>query len=449
VSLVGVNGLPVGGAASAVNGTPTSALPENPTIYLDASGNDANSGLSSSSPMKTLAALAKRIRGAVGIVTVSMAAGTFALPSDQVLDFPAPAGDQIKFLGSKADSGLSTRTSSSGTAGSGIAFATVTDAAGGLTVNAWQGWVLRCVSATQANNVGQMLFIFANSATTYTLIGQLPAAVTNGDTWVIEKPATIWSTSVHAYLGVRRAYCEWIDFQPASAKFIHLDGVWTANQSWVNSSGNGGIRCNNGLLNAGVPPDARADNASTSIYCGILIKSTATRITSQVGGIFDLNQSGTIASTGSFLFTGRSIATLSQCGVSGGGSITTTVMADLQMLTCRVDTGGVSVNQGSRLRLSTCDISNVTGAGLTLDTGAFAEITALTGTGNTTYGVSHNNGARSRVSDPGSGTTITGTTADVLLGGAGAKAWSAINTGNAADTNDYAATTPENVSCSK
>lgn len=83
------------------------------------------------------------------------------------------------------------------------------------------------------------------------------------------------------------------------------------------------------------------------------------------------------------------------------------------------------------------------------DTGAFAEITALTGTGNSTYGISLNNNARARISDPSTGTTITGTTADVLLGGAGAKALTAINTGNAADTNDYASTTPENVSCSK
>lgn len=85
-------------------------------------------------------------------------------------------------------------------------------------------------------------------------------------------------------------------------------------------------------------------------------------------------------------------------------------------------TGGVQIKAGPSA-MSNCVCSNNTGAGVTVTDGAHAVLSNVDGTGNSTYGIALTNGAFARVLN---GCAVTGTSGNVLLGGAGAVAYAAL-----------------------
>lgn len=96
--------------------------------------------------------------------------------------------------------------------------------------------------------------------------------------------------------------------------------------------------------------------------------------------------------------------------------------------------GGVLASFGNN-RLISCVLANNTGAGLTVSDGAHCIVQNVTGTGNTTFGVNLTNGAFLR--SLGGSSSVTGTSGDLSVGGAGAKTWAQLPTddlGSAAGT---------------
>lgn len=428
-----------------VDGLNSSSLPDNPTIYMDPAGSDTNHGLTSDLPIKTLAALAKKIRGAVGIVTVRLAAGSFALPSGQVLNLPDVAQGYVYLRGTATASGLGTRTASSGTSGSGVTFGTVTDTTGGLTTNAWKGWILRFVTGA---NAGAMRFVRSNTATVFSIVGVFASAISNGDTFVIEKPGTTITCTNHTHWNSQKMVIDYVDFQPTSTKAIAFSGEVTLNEVWLSSGGTlGGIRCHTGILNLGASPDAQADNLASNIYSGLAVTASA-RLASINGGVINALKSAFLGTNGNVVFTGKSLGVFVNCAFDAGSSLAiSSTGCTGSVIQCRFDgtggtVGGIAVAGQSNCLISTCDVSNTTGNGVSFTQGSTGVVTTLTGTGNSLYGLSALTGSRVTATNPGSN-TLTGTSGDVQVGALGAKTWTLINGALAADTSDFATATPQ------
>ena len=101
---------------------------------------------------------------------------------------------------------------------------------------------------------------------------------------------------------------------------------------------------------------------------------------------------------------------------------------------------GIFISEGSSVSLTDAIGTSLSGAaGVGIFDGSRLVAGIIAGAANTTYGVEANRQVTVKV---GATTTVTGGTADVLLGAAGNRTWVQVAGGLTADTSDYGVASP-------
>jgi len=431
-------------------------VPQKLDVYADAAtGSDNNPG-TPLRPTLTLdaefAIVARQTgagRGWASWCHMNAAAGTYTLAASAIVVPPASSGigpEPPVLVGAMADSGLGARTVAGSSAGAGATFATVTDTAGGLVVNAWKGYFLRYTSGAQA---GKQYLIDANTANVFTLVGTQSVPV-NGDTYVVESPATIVRTANNillvngtdnSILGARQVQFDGqsgatSDLSIRQGTLIH-SACWFKNWFAVTSEPTGAVLTEQFSASAtqriyfpslGIP-----QTIGSYFVSGVANASLNTTRFSTL----DLQQS---------MFDGVSIqainngrVNISACAFQGASGVRSTANGTITLSGTRFEavsglvgdyaTAAIVGDSGARVTVSTTDVSNCVGIALSLSGSAVGRIQTLVGSGNAGVPVSI---LRTASLIKSSGNTVTGAVAgnDVQIGGnAAPNTWASVNGG--------------------
>jgi len=402
-------------------------------VYVDSTfGNDSNDGLSSATALLNLDTAFSRLpmfwRGKCRIY---LAAGTYPTSIGNVnLGGPLGANSQAFFIiGPMVDSGLGVRnTDAASTA------LVVNVVGGGLTVDALVGQRVRYTSGTQN---GETRTVTENSATAITLNLALGGAPVAGDTFVIEKAGATITPVSHltmstAALGPRPSRAsiamygvKWI--MPVTTGVLTFNGSGTF--AWIDAcefdfSGahNNSVAAQFGsnLIMAGLQfyyPDVSNSTFGAACYLrngflntfnsGLIVKlgAISTLYLVMDSCAVDITLGGTgyfvapYMKKGGIAVDDRSMANFFSPGtIDGAGVVGKLLYVRTNSI---IDGIGPLVLKNSNDDALYVDRSSVVGA------------TAITGTGNTGYGIHLASGA-SVVAD--AATTVTGVAGDILVG---------------------------------
>jgi hypothetical protein len=439
--------------------------PLDPALYVDPAGSDAAAG-TLASPLLTLGEALARLRatGWRGKPRITMAAGDYALGASPKILFPtngaAGTSEPILLTCARVDSGLGTRTVASSTAGSGSTHGTVTETTGGLTVNAWRGWVLRFTSGPRLNF---RYFIASNTATVYTLAGSL-SVPTNGNTFVVEKPGSnlTWTGTLSINGHGSIVGFQDVGFVPSDTTGVFrwtnivamLAGCWFA--GWGGSAAIGGFQIigNVRFDNITTVTTTFSDNAALTTLGAYFFPGVASSpIAVNAGCAFNMQRS--VYNNAAIDATQAQATILSQtsyhCGaayVRAQAAATVTLVGEtLDTITPAPAVTGAAQGAaivigkqayGLLLNVAVSSTPATTSPGdAVLVAGGHADLSGVTGSGNAGAGVRQKDGGTFKNI---TGNTVTGTAGDVQIGGnAALTAWASVS-----GANDTGAATPQN-----
>lgn len=428
-------------------------IPNGLDIYIATTGSDSAPG-TSASPLLTVDEAARRVgaSGYTGYCHYNIGAGTFTFASNPTLSLPTPEGSSSEppvIIGTAADSGLGTRTTSAASGGAGSTFGTTTDSVGGLTVNAWKGYILRYTSGTQIN---KEYVIASNTATVFTLCGSQTAPA-NGTTFVVLSPATIFR-STNGLFGITGSAETVI-----GARFVQFDSQSLASSGtsvrqatlyhsacWFVNFASIRVDFDSSLFTMFSAQTTQARILWPSLN---ILQTVGSYFVSAVanalmftgrGSNVDLQNSllnGVASSAATGTFQGTNTA------FQGVSPVRATQGANLQLGSARFETvtavagdyatAAVVLDQGSTGQLQNVDVSNCTGIALSIACGNTVKVQGLAGSGNAGVPVSVLRGSALIKSTANS---VTGAVAgqDVQIGGnAATTAWAAVNAGLVTD----------------
>jgi len=431
----------------------TPGLPDGVDMFISATGSDTANG-TSAAPLLTLDEAARRI-GASGYTNYchyQHAAGTYVLASNAVVSLPCGTGDTSEppvILGTAVDSGLGSRTTSGATNGSGSTFATVTDSAGGLVVNAWKGYILRYTSGAQIN---KEFVIASNTANVFTLCGSQTSPV-NGTTFVVLAPGTIYRSG-NGVIGFTNAGSEIIgarfvqfDSQSIASSGVSMRGAqlypsacWFTNQASIQVNYDGGL----------FPMFSAQSTQIRVVFPSLsILQTVGSYFVSAVGSASMFNARGANIDVQNSLINGLAISVTTgtfqavNTGFQGTASVRAQQGANIQLGSCRFETvtavagdyatAAIVLDAGASGSVQNVDVSNCTGIALSISCGLSVKVQGLAGSLNAGVPVSILRGSALVKS---SANSVTGAVAgnDVQIGGnAATTAWAAVNAGVVTD----------------
>lgn len=431
-------------------------------LFVNPAGDDNNGGLSAGDPIASIGeALLRIARGYTGTKLITLANGTYALGADPRLSIARAYGqgtDPPLFLGSTVDSGLGTRTATNAsTAGSTSTFGTCVDAAGGLTVNAYRGFVLRFLATGPAGNQLRSFRVLSNTATTFTIAGLFPAAPTSASTFVVESPGAIlaWTgTSCSLDAGGGTVGLVNVGFSgPGSSSLIRFThGEFGLNSVDFTGVGSGGIQVAQFGALSNIRNLTSFAASQTVNTCGEYFASSAATLSVVSTGRLSLSNC-VFNGTPSEVSQGGMYQTI-DTGYAGVAWARAANCSQLAMTRVRFETvtgaaansnligdtgAAVVVCKGSAATLTQVSISNTPntnspGDAVLVADRASADFSTVVGSGNAGVGLRVQRHSYVRY---GNSPTVTGTGGDVVCGGNAAVAWAA------AASNDLAAATPQ------
>lgn len=433
-----------------VGGTAAEFAPGDVTIYMNATtGNDANSGLSASTAIRTIAELNRRLPAMnAGTLHVLMAAGTYDVadnPFCPTLYAPVqtrPRGQRLVLVGTFAnDTATLTNTTPDATGN-------VLTVAGPLTVGQYRGKYVEILSGDNAGVWGQVL---DNDATTITLAQPLYASLGAGDTFRVRTPATIINALVPFQIGGLNGYdcgvgMQAITVQGACQTYANLE------LDRCHFATGGRIFFINRGARVDVGPITDEDYFDAGAFpCGIYVYGTGASgpgvggsidvingAHANLAGVFDDTALVASAQANMNVFAPdmrNSVAAffLTSIGsVSGfGGGLTSSIYDVDAGAGYRTEfgtynpVGAIVADEGSNVAAAELVIQdNDAQAGVFAQKQATALLTNVTGTGNTGVGAGVENGGKIYFD---AATTVSGTGGEALLGPAAPQTWASIS----------------------
>lgn len=442
-----------------VSGTITTNLVLNPNYYIDPiNGNDGNNHSGTiGDPLASMGEALKRLSLPYsGSATVNFVTGTFDLTNIPTIILPSNQGvgihsNPIMFKGLMIDGGLGTRTASVGTTGSGVTFGTVTDSTGGLTVNAWRGYYIRY---TSGNNNGRTFMIASNTSNVFTICGAHFGTISNGDTFVVEKPGSklSWTGNLSLLGNGNTLGIQNIELAgPGGSSVTRFTQVGLeVSGLWITGIGSGQCQLNHSSLSLLQQSVVFTNTGLTSTPIGVYFKSAngGNPLTQTVASRISIRRS---------LFDGCpiDIQQPSFCQIQdsyhvGNSYIRAINNSFISIIQNRLDTvssapvgpGGISgsaivISNGATGFLQSVDISNTPanvgfGDGISVLEGSRVDISGVVGSGNTGMGIRtrRSSGIKNLLNN-----TISGSLGEIQLGVSGSSStWAQANsTGSLTD----------------
>lgn len=400
--------------------------------YVSPSGVDTNDGLSAGSPITFTTALARAPKAWGGVNQIMMAAGTYTVASNMNINPGVPVGsaEPLTLVGTAADSGLGTRTS---TTISGVVF---TDSTLSMTTDQYAGYNLRVTSGAAS---GTIYNIRSNTATALTVYAASVSAVT-GATFVIESPGSVISHAGYKIAGGQICTLN-VQFDSTTAAYVTNNAIWYMERTRISGTGTWNIQdgaCVRAVplgLGGGTPSGpglASVGSASTTILPLAFIwkdgnSTIAVDRNAGIDGSFFLRGTGTLqlqdACHGFWGVVDSTKNVVIQRGSRVRGGSLSSIMSNIS--------GGskLTVATDAWLSFSNLDVSSSASAGIDITGGSAIFLNTLSGTGNTTYGILITQGGKCQV--PSTVPTIVGTTNAFKVGGLAAAAWASLASGAA------------------
>jgi hypothetical protein len=411
---------------------------EDVILYVDpVTGSDSNTG-TQAAPLRTLDfALTKIPYYWTGKCRIFLANGSHTISTPISVGGPiGPTAEPFYIAGTMKDVGIGTQTSGAG------GTTTSVNGATGLTVDAYRGKRLRVLTGARA---GQTRHVVSNTATTFTLYSALSGgALANGDTYVIEEPGAIITPNIASGLFAVTATRAGPDPTGYSVGFYGIRWTFAANtnQFYIlggstfvgfdscefNANGISAAQINLAYFGAmgmqTIPHDVSNSSASSGAcywYGGITNGSSVIRV--------DNGRTSTLRLVGDDLFISfnNAVGTLSTPNLRR--SPITATHSDLTIQSGSTLDGLNLVGPLLRVSASTLRLSTSTNVWSNSTTDAFvadnsdvniatetttpAAAAVITGTGNAGYGIHL---IRKSTATLGAGTTVTGTSGDIIVG---------------------------------
>lgn len=432
-------------------------IPTGLQVYVNATtGIDTNPG-TSSAPLRTLQAaldLVSQVQWR-GAATIFLQAGTYPLAG--LLNVPGSiSGEPILLQGAMADSGLGTRTATvGGTVGSGAVFGTIVDQAGGLTVDAWRGYVLRITSGAES---GREFLIDSNTADTFTIVGTASGGPYTSGTFVVEKPSvliesTTGTLDIRSHTG-RIVTARHIQFTGANAlsSTFRLRGVQLMHSAcWFESFGvvlaeYFGAMGTIPAAGAGYITDPGIKQVIGSFF-NTNVASAALRANRD--GVYDMTRSlingyqGDLNTTSGTQFVNSSVRRFGvRCNNGSVVAFSGTRIQGVAAIAGSRATGAILVDGGSTVSLANVDVSNTTGANANalavVQDARVTSMTGVSGSSNPGYGIELRTQS---VCSLTSGNAVAGTLGQVKIGTL-VTTWAVVQVANAT-TSDAGTAVPE------
>ncbi len=416
------------------------------TYYVDAAGNDGNACISLASPCLTcqgaLNKIPKRLRYPAKVL---ISTGTFAgcnvegfsieslYAANSDTNYPAMLTLEGTLSAYTPATGVQTGTVASATAESATAFGTATVTAAGWTVNDLAGRIFHTLTGTGS---GQYLMVASNTATVVTFTGA-PTTLGSNTTFEILSPATeINAVNAPGLAGVAlsnmaratepvsgtvttvETLIRYLRFT-GSIRGVRVDGtnsrVTIDNCRFENVTSGAIITLNSGGAEITARRNAILTGSQPGIVAGSFSYWTVTGNYYSGTGRFlstTLSSNTVLFSDRNYMATGISFAAISLnnawSSTRDRAAAATGYCVEVGIAT----TSGTAAN--GRVDVTNGNFSNCVSGAFSFDGQAPGRLDTVVGTGSTGYGITATHGAHVEIT---SGTTVTGTTNDLLIDG--------------------------------